>query len=396
MIDVARNRGIEIDEKKLSLLLGVPVVPIIARSGFGTVALMDAVESTSQAPPSHPLRVSYGRDLETAILKMEKMIVEHHFLTDFYPSRWIAIKYLENDTLILEKGRESDLALSDQLEVVTRTVGAHIEETLETYPEAMIADHRYGFISSMLKRGVIKERHDKNRLFLSDRIDKVLVNRFAGPIIMLLVLMGLYQFVFTYSEVPVGWCEVAFGWLADMVTKIMSDGLLKSLIVSGIIDGVGGVLGFVPLILFMFFGIAFLEDSGYLARVAFMLDRIFQIFGLHGSSGNGLYCLRRHCRWLCSARSHGYPHPALAQRAHRHAADGTVHELRGQIACLCVAHCGVFSSPPGAHDVHSHADLLERGPAGGQIFAHDRCPGGRPLPLSWSCHRIACPHSGGS
>ena len=284
MIDVARNRGIEIDEKKLSHLLGVPVVPIIARSGFGTWDLMTAVEDAAKAPSSSPLRISYGRDLETAIMRMEKMIVERRFLTDLYPSRWIAIKYLENDTQILEKGREVDPALADQLEQITREVGAHIEETLETYPEAMIADHRYGFISSLLKQGVVRESRDKNRLFLSDRIDKVLVNRFAGPIIMLLVLMGLYQFVFTYSEVPVGWCENAFEWLGELVSKTMPDGLLKSLIIAGIIDGVGGVLGFVPLILFMFFGIAILEDSGYLARVAFMLDRIFQMFGLHGSS----------------------------------------------------------------------------------------------------------------
>lgn len=284
MIDVARSRGIEVDDKKLSHLLGVPVVPIIARSGFGTKDLMDAVDTVSQMPAKAPLRVSYGRDLETAIQQMEKLIDDRQFLTSLYPSRWIAIKYLESDTQILEKGRESDPELADRLEDITRNVGAHIEETLETYPEAIIADHRYGFISSMLKQGVVKERHDKNRLFLSDHIDKVLVNRFAGPIIMLLVLMGLYQFVFTYSEVPVGWCERAFEWLADVVSTTIPDGLLKSLIVSGVIDGVGGVLGFVPLILFMFFGIAILEDSGYLARVAFMLDRIFQIFGLHGSS----------------------------------------------------------------------------------------------------------------
>jgi ferrous iron transport protein B len=285
MIDVARGRGIEIDHKKLSRLLGVPVVPIIARSGFGKKDLMAAVETVAEeAHRLEPLRVSYGPDLETAIQEMEKQIVGGNFLTGLYPSRWIAIKYLENDAQILEKGRDTDPLIADRLEAITRKVGAHIEETLETYPEAMIADHRYGFISSMLKQGVVKERHDKNRLFLSDRIDKVLVNRFAGPIIMLLVLMGLYQFVFTYSEVPVGWCEGIFGWLSDLVSAILPDGLLKSLIVSGIIDGVGGVLGFVPLILFMFFGIAVLEDSGYLARVAFMLDRVFQMFGLHGSS----------------------------------------------------------------------------------------------------------------
>ena len=284
MIDVARGRGIEIDHKKLSRLLGVPVVPIVARSGFGKKALMAAVETVAEAPLRQPLRVSYGPDLETAIQEMEKIITGGDFLTDLYPSRWIAIKYLENDEQILEKGKGTDPQIADQLETVTRKVGAHIEETLETYPEAMIADHRYGFISSMLKQGVIKELHDRNRLFLSDRIDKVLVNRFAGPIIMLLVLMGLYQFVFTYSEVPVAWCEKAFEWLSNLVSATLSDGLLKSLIVSGVIDGVGGVLGFVPLIMFMFFGIAVLEDSGYLARVAFMLDRVFQIFGLHGSS----------------------------------------------------------------------------------------------------------------
>ena len=285
MIDVARGRGIEIDHKKLSRLLGVPVVPIIARSGFGKKDLMAAVETVAEeAHRLEPLRVSYGPDLETAIQEMEKQIVGGNFLTGLYPSRWIAIKYLENDAQILEKGRDTDPLIADRLEAITRKVGAHIEETLETYPEAMIADHRYGFISSMLKQGVVKERHDKNRLFLSDRIDKVLVNRFAGPIIMLLVLMGLYQFVFTYSEVPVGWCEGIFGWLSDLVSAILPDGLLKSLFVSGIIDGVGGVLGFVPLIMFMFFGIAVLEDSGYLARVAFMLDRVFQMFGLHGSS----------------------------------------------------------------------------------------------------------------
>ena len=284
MIDVARGRGIEIDDKKLSRLLGVPVVPIVARSGFGKKALMNAVATVAEAPPPKPLRVSYGPDLETAILKMEKIISANHFLTALYPSRWIAIKYLENDEQIIEKGRQVNPQIADGLEAIARNVSAHIEETLETYPEAMIADHRYGFINSMLRQGVIKERHDRNRLFLSDRIDKILVNRFAGPIIMLLVLMGLYQFVFTYSELPVAWCERTFEWLADMASATLSDGLLRSLIVSGIIDGVGGVLGFVPLIMFMFFGIAVLEDSGYLARVAFMLDRVFQTFGLHGSS----------------------------------------------------------------------------------------------------------------
>jgi len=160
----------------------------------------------------------------------------------------------------------------------------HMKKTLDTYPEALISDHRYGFINGILKQGVIEHEQDQNRLYTSDKIDKVVTNRFLGPIIMLVVLMGLYQFTFTYSETPVVWLENFFGWLSDTAGAHIPEGMLQSLVVSGIIDGVGGVLGFVPLIMFMFFGIAILEDSGYMARVAYMLDRVFKAFGLHGSS----------------------------------------------------------------------------------------------------------------
>ena len=125
----------------------------------------------------------------------------------------------------------------------------HLKVTLDLYPEAVIADHRYGYIRSILKQGVVSVRHDQDRLYFSDRIDKVLTNRFAGPLIMLAVIWGLYQFTFAYSEMPVGWLETFFGWLGGMAETHIPDGLIKSLIIAGIIDGVGGVLGFVPLLL---------------------------------------------------------------------------------------------------------------------------------------------------
>jgi ferrous iron transport protein B len=215
---------------------------------------------------------------------MEKEISTGDFFTDTYRPRWIALKYLENDKQIKSKGQESNPSLSVRLEEIVKKVSVHLQRTLNTYPEAMIADQRYGYINSIVKQGVIRRQHDQDRLYMSDRIDKIVTNRFLGPIIMLVVLMGLYHFTFTYSDVPVGWLESFFGWFGDAASTQLPDGLLKSLVISGIIDGVGGVLGFVPLIMFIFFGIALLEDSGYLARVAFMLDRIFRIFGLHGSS----------------------------------------------------------------------------------------------------------------
>ena len=285
MIDVAKKRGIEINADKLSKLLGVPVIPTIARTGQGKTELMESAAHIVQARKRYPaLKISYGDDVDRAMLTMEEEIATNGFLTDTYPVRWIALKYMEKDEQILNLGRKLNPELSTRLEEMVQKVSNHLLNTLDTYPEAMIADQRYGYINSILKQGVIYQKYDPNRLYSSDKIDKVLTNRFLGPIIMLVVIAGLFHLVFTYSAAPVGWLESFFVWLGHSLYTILPDGLLRSLIVSGIIDGVGGVLGFVPLIMFMFFGIAFLEDSGYLARVAFMLDRVFRIFGLHGSS----------------------------------------------------------------------------------------------------------------
>ncbi|MEJ2282197.1 MAG: ferrous iron transport protein B [Desulfobacterales bacterium] len=285
MIDVAQKRGIEINAEKLSTLLGVPVVPTVARTGKGKQELMEsAAHLVQSAKDFSALKISYGDDVDRAMLDMEKEIEAVNFLTDTYPARWVALKYMEKDEQILAQGKKQNPDLAARLEETVRKVSSHLLNTLDTYPEAMIADQRYGFINSILKQGVIYQKYDQNRLYSSDKIDKVLTNRFLGPLIMLAVIAGLFHVVFTYSEIPVGLLESVFGWISHGLFTIMPDGLLRSLIVSGIIDGVGGVLGFVPLIMFMFFGIAFLEDSGYLARVAFMLDRVFRIFGLHGSS----------------------------------------------------------------------------------------------------------------
>ncbi len=285
MMDVAKKRGISIDAKKLSSLLGVPVIPTVARSGRGKKELMEStVQIIHENYEMAPLKISYGADIDQALSEMENEIAAGNFLTDIYQAHWIALKYMENDEQILTLGKDVNPALAKKLEDSVRKVSHHLQSTLDTYPEAMIADQRYGYIKSILKQGVIHHKYDPNRLYSSDRIDKVLTNRFLGPLIMLAVIAGLYHFTFTYSEVPVSWLESFFKWLGSAVSVILPDGLLKSLIISGIIDGVGGVLGFVPLIMFMFLGIAILEDSGYLARVAFMLDRVFRMFGLHGSS----------------------------------------------------------------------------------------------------------------
>ncbi len=285
MMDVARERGISIDEKKLAKLLAVPVVPVVARVGQGTDDLMrQAVDLALENKSWQAVDISYGDDVDEVMLEMEEKIKNANFLTDIYTPRWTAIKLLEVDAQLKEKGEADNKQLYDELAGMVDRVSAHTVQTLETYPEAIIADYRYGYIKAILMQGVISHKYDVNRLYTSDKIDKVLTHRFLGPLVMMGVLFGLYQFTFGLSALPVIWVGDFFDLLGRGVSQIMPDGPLKSLIVSGIIAGVGGVLGFVPLIMLMFMGLAFLEDSGYLARVAFMLDRIFRIFGLHGNS----------------------------------------------------------------------------------------------------------------
>jgi ferrous iron transport protein B len=285
MIDVASKRGMEIDTEALAVSLGVPVVTTVARSGEGKEVLMRAAMKELDAPGLPPsIPISYGEDIDRVLAQMKQIIVKGAFLTGTYRPRWIALKYIEHDEQILAQGQQADAAVAGELEMMAARLARHTEDTLGSSPEALIADYRYGYIRSILQRGVIRYTGGRNRLFISDRIDKIAVNRFAGPLIMLAVLWGLYNFTFTFSELPVAWFELFFGWLGGLVQTHLPHGLLRSLLVSGIIDGVGGVLGFVPLILFMFFGITLLEDSGYLARMAFMLDRVFRVFGLHGSS----------------------------------------------------------------------------------------------------------------
>jgi ferrous iron transport protein B len=285
MMDVATARGIELRPQILEELLQLPVVPIIARSGEGTQKLLETcINIAAEGKIWQPLDISYGDDLDTTLKSLIDIIEQNSIMTETYPSRYSAIKYLENDEQFLVNGRESCPEAAPLLEKLVAETTDHTQRTLDVYPEALIADHRYGYIKSILHRGVVTHKLDTDRLYTSDKIDKVLTNRLVGPAVMLLILFGLYQFTFSWSEIPVAFLENFFGWLSDTVDTLLPDGMLKSLIISGVIDGVGGVLGFVPLIMFMFFGIAVLEDSGYLARVAFMMDRIFRIFGLHGSS----------------------------------------------------------------------------------------------------------------
>jgi ferrous iron transport protein B len=286
MMDEVRKSGKNIDSEKLAELSHCRVVETIARNNTGIDALLNASIDLAKEKKGTwtPLNISYGPDLDPVLTEMEKLIEAENFLTDKVPSRWTGIKYLERDEDVVIKGRMNNSELSNQLEAMAKKVGEHTQKTLNAAPDALIADYRYGFIASIIKDVVSYPILDADRISRSDKMDKVLTHTFLGPLIMLSIVYVIYQVTFTLGEIPMGWLESIFGWMGETATNILPEGHLRSLIVSGIIDGVGGVLGFVPLIMLMFLMISALEDSGYIARMAYMLDRVFKIFGLHGTS----------------------------------------------------------------------------------------------------------------
>jgi ferrous iron transport protein B len=282
MVDVSEARGITIDVKKLSEMLEIPVVATVARSNKGTSELLDqTVKLATDKKGWKPVNLCYGGDIITGINDIEKLLGEKDRYSNKYPTRWLAIKCLEGDRPILDMIKK-DETIGQECSKICEKINKHIKITLDQDAESLISDYRYGYIVGITKEIVKRKR--ESMLYLSDKIDRVLTNRILGPIIMLVVLYGIYEFTFRGSELPVIWFEKFFELLSMIVSSILPESIFRSLIVSGVIDGVGSVLSFVPLLMFMFFAIAILEDSGYIARIAYMMDRLLRWFGLHGSS----------------------------------------------------------------------------------------------------------------
>ncbi|MBW1805828.1 MAG: ferrous iron transport protein B [Deltaproteobacteria bacterium] len=282
MVDVAESRGIMVDHETLSMLIGVPVVPLVARSGKGIDTLLDEVVDVAlKGEAWQPELISYGIDIDQSLHEVEEIIKKDGLFDEKYSPKWLALKCVEGDKEIREKITENPV-MGQEIDSICQKIFKHMKDTLEEEPAGIIADHRYGYITGLTKKAV--KRKIEARLNLSDKIDRVLTSRIIGPLIMIAILYGIYEFTFWGSDAPLVWLEVLFNWFKDIASLLIPEGMLYSLIVSGIIDGVGGVIGFVPLIMFMFFAISIMEDSGYMARVAYMLDRVLRWFGLHGNS----------------------------------------------------------------------------------------------------------------
>lgn len=282
MTDILKANGKTADEKEMSSLLGVPVVPTVGNKQIGIEDILETIISNynnEQFKNQQRAKVDYGDDIKTETDKLEALIAKEQSLSA-YPKAWLAIKLLDNDPVMIKEA-EAAKSASGIIAQVEKS-RAHLKEHFSENAEKEIAERRHGFAKSVA-RTVLKDTED-GKTDISDKIDRIVLNRFLGLPIFALVMYIIFKFTFTFSEPVVGWFEAFFEWLGGAVGGLMPEGPLQSLVVDGIIGGVGGVLGFFPLILFMFFAIAFFEDTGYMARAAFVMDKIMSKFGLQGKA----------------------------------------------------------------------------------------------------------------
>ncbi len=285
MSDVAKARGQEIDYERLSLLLGATAVPTVATKGEGLTQLLDAaVELAKGKRQLRSVRVKYGREIEDEIDKISQLLEKCESLSERYDSRWLTVKLLENDSEVKEKVRRECDQGEDILSAVERS-SHHLETVFGDVPEIIVADRRYGFISGACRESVrttVQSRYD-----MSEKIDSVLTNRIIGLPLFFGLMYLVFQFTFALGDPVMQQLEEFFAWLGRMLSMLWprtSDSALRSLLMDGVIGGVGSVISFLPNIMFLFLAIAVLEDSGYMARAAFIMDRIMHKVGLHGKS----------------------------------------------------------------------------------------------------------------
>jgi ferrous iron transport protein B len=281
MFDEAQNQGLEVDYGLLSKLMGIPMVPTVGHRGKGIDKLMETIHRgiTQNGSLSRHVQVPYGTEVEDEIEAIERTVATANGLVEQYSPRWLAVKLLENDSVVK---RRLELKNAHRVLKQAETSREHLEEIFDDDGETVLTDRRYGFIAGALRETtrMAKER----RRSVSDKIDTVLTNRLLGFPVFFLFMWALFQLTFTLGAYPQGWIESGVEWTSRTLLTVMPDTILRELIVDGIIGGVGGVLVFLPQIMFLFLGISILEDSGYMARAAFIMDKVMHTLGLHGKS----------------------------------------------------------------------------------------------------------------
>ena len=285
MYDELTARGDKLDIAQLGNLLGVPVVPTVSRTGDGIDKLFDIVikvyENKTPGLTRH-IHVNHGAELEQSIDRIKLLLQQNPDLRRKYSTRYLAIKYLENDSdvaKVVESLHNRDEIISARYEEQNR-----LRSILGTNAETAIVEAKYAFVQGALAETWEKGNRKQAKENISEKIDAVVTNRWTAFPIFILLLFIIFQATFTLGDYPVQWIQWCVDKLGEMFNSYLPNGWIKDLIVNGVIGGVGSVLVFLPNILLLYFFISLLEDSGYMARAAFIMDKLMHKMGLHGKS----------------------------------------------------------------------------------------------------------------
>ena len=276
MSDVAEDMGIKYDLKKMAEMTGATIVSTVGRTNIGTKDLLEATISVAASQKAPGVTINYGDLLEGKISELVEELKQAGTVT--YPLRWVAVKLLEKDADVIGK-----VMRFENTEAVIEKAKAIREEIKDQVDlDVIFQEYRHRFAVEVYNTCLTQAPTQLETR--SDRYDKILTHRILGLPIFMVVMWLLFNFVNTVGAIPQGWIEDGFTALQAWVITVIPEGQLQSLISDGIIAGVGAVLSFVPLILLLFLGISFLEDTGYMARAAFVIDRVMRACGLHGKS----------------------------------------------------------------------------------------------------------------
>ncbi len=282
MYDELKKSGAQLNYAKLGGMIGVPMVPTVARTGDGISTLLDTIIDVFEGRNrvERQVNINYGTTIEPELATLSRLMQHSDDLPHQFPPRYWALKFLEGDTEA-QRTLRSCTAFAEWRAAAERGTEA-LNRLLGESVEAAVIDRKYGYIAGALRKTYTPGANDMNRT--TDRIDRIVAHKWLGFPIFILLMWLTFTTTFQLGQFPQDWIEAAFGWLGDLVRTWMPQGPLRDLLADGVIGGVGSVTVFLPNILLLYLFISLMEDSGYMARAAFIMDRLMHRIGLHGKS----------------------------------------------------------------------------------------------------------------
>lgn len=286
MYDEFERRGDRVDIDTLQTLFGMPMVPTSFKSGMGVKELFKAVIQVYEgsSKEARHLHINYGHEIEDGIRHIQQYIKPEPSIHRRYSTRYVALKLLEHDTNIVEFVRQKAGDKARAILAERDMAAARVFEETGDDSETAIMDAKYGFVNGALTEAGFLQGNKQDTYKVTHRLDGIITNKWLGFPIFLLLLYLMFEVTFTLGQYPMDWIDMGVEWLGRFVSRTMADGPLKDMLVDGVIGGVGAVIVFLPQILILYTFISFMEDSGYMARAAFIMDKLMHGMGLHGKS----------------------------------------------------------------------------------------------------------------